>query len=133
MSLRAKVVYMSAVVIVIALGLGSRMYGDVLPQFVSRHFGDALWGSMVYFAFRMLLTRRSLLLSLGLSLLFSYGIEFSQLYQAEWINGVRATVLGGLVLGKGFLWIDLIRYTVGIAAVFILDRVWIKNSLKRSV
>ena len=33
------------------------------------------------------------------ALLFSYAIEFSQLYQAEWINALRHTALGGLVLG----------------------------------
>ncbi|MFF2016126.1 MULTISPECIES: DUF2809 domain-containing protein [Paenibacillus] len=119
---RTKLIYLAAVLLVIGLGLGSRAFADVLPLFISRHFGDALWGSMVYFGFRLLLTRRQLLLSFWLSLLFSYGIEFSQLYQADWINSIRATVLGGLVLGKGFLWIDLLRYTIGITVVFVLDR-----------
>lgn len=56
------------------------------------------------------------------SLMFSFGIEFSQLYQAEWINSIRATILGGLILGKGFLWIDLVRYTVGITLSYGLDQ-----------
>ncbi|MFF2907271.1 DUF2809 domain-containing protein [Paenibacillus sp. NPDC057934] len=119
---RTKLIYLAAVLFVIVLGLESRAFADELPLFISRHFGDALWGSMVYFGFRLLLTRRQLLLSFWLSLLFSYGIEFSQLYQADWINSIRATVLGGLVLGKGFLWIDLLRYTIGITVVFVLDR-----------
>ncbi|MFC3748615.1 DUF2809 domain-containing protein [Paenibacillus sp. GCM10012306] len=119
---RTKIIYLSAVLLVIVLGLGSRAFAEQLPPFVSRHFGDALWGSMVYLGFRMLWTRRQLLFSFWLSLLFSYGIEFSQLYQADWINNIRATVLGGLVLGKGFLWIDLLRYTIGITVVFVLDR-----------
>ena len=33
------------------------------------------------------------------ALLFSYAIEFSQLYLAEWINALRHTASGGLVLG----------------------------------
>ncbi|OBZ14677.1 hypothetical protein A8L34_12220 [Bacillus sp. FJAT-27264] len=119
---RTKLIYLAVVLLVIVLGLGSRVFADVLPLFISKHFGDALWGSMVYFGFRLVLTKRQLLLSFWLSLLFSYGIEFSQLYQADWINNIRATVLGGLVLGKGFLWIDLLRYTIGITVVFVLDR-----------
>ncbi len=37
-----------------------------------------------------------------ISLMFCYGIEASQLYHAEWIDSMRATTLGGLVLGYGF-------------------------------
>ena len=37
-----------------------------------------------------------------ISLLFCYGIEMSQLYHAQWIDSIRATTLGGLVLGYGF-------------------------------
>ena len=68
---------------------------------------------MVYCMFRVLFIKQKLWISLMVSLIFSFCIEFSQLYQAEWINGIRATLIGGLILGKGFLWIDLVRYTVG--------------------
>lgn len=33
---------------------------------------------------------------------FLFVIEFSQLYHAEWIDQIRDTSLGGLVLGYGF-------------------------------
>lgn len=112
--LKTRQIYITVCVVVIVLGISSRAFSDQLPLFVSSHFGDALWASMVYFMFRVLLVKQKLWLSLVLSLIFSFGIEFSQLYQAEWINGIRATLLGGLILGKGFLWIDLVRYTVGI-------------------
>ena len=113
--------YAIALLIVVLLGLGSRKFPDEIPLFLSRHAGDALWGSMVYLGFRLLLTQHRRILSLGLSLLFSFGIEFSQLYQAEWINGIRDTLLGSLILGSGFLWVDLIRYTAGIAIVSIIE------------
>ncbi|WP_347030238.1 DUF2809 domain-containing protein, partial [Bacteroides intestinalis] len=45
--------------------------------------------------------------------LFSYCIEISQLYQADWANIVRSTTLGALIFGHGFLWSDMICYTVG--------------------
>ncbi len=35
---------------------------------------------------------------------------------APWIDGIRNTTLGGLVLGFGFLLSDLVCYLVGIAA-----------------
>ncbi|ASA20812.1 DUF2809 domain-containing protein [Paenibacillus donghaensis] len=116
-----RAVYAGFTLLVMALGLGSRKFGGLLPEFVHAHAGDALWASMVYLMFRVLLVDRSRLLALKLSLLLSFGIEFSQLYQSDWINGLRATTLGALVLGKGFLWIDLLRYAVGILLTFAAD------------
>ena len=49
-----------------------------------------------------------------LALVFSYLIEISQLYHAPWIDAIRSTALGGLVLGFGFLWSDILCYTVGV-------------------
>lgn len=54
--------------------------------------------------------------------LFSFGIEISQLYHAPWIDGLRATRLGGLVLGFSFVWSDLLCYTVGILVGVVMDK-----------
>ncbi|WP_349655092.1 DUF2809 domain-containing protein [Neobacillus sp. YX16] len=62
--------------------------------------------------------------------MFSFSIEFSQLYQEEWINQIRGTLLGALILGKGFLTVDLIRYTTGIAIASSLDRLIIPKKQK---
>ena len=48
-------------------------------------------------------------LALGVSL----AVEVSQLYQADWINALRHTRVGGLILGYGFKWSDLLCYTAG--------------------
>ena len=113
------------------LGICSRAFSDVLPLFVSRHLGDALWASMVYFGCRILFLQQRLLVSVYISLIFSFTIEFSQLYQADWINGIRSTLLGALILGKGFLVIDLIRYVVGIACSCIMDYYWFSRGGRR--
>lgn len=131
-SLKERLLYCCICIIVIALGLSSRAFSDQLPLFVSRHFGDALWASMVYCMFRILLVNRKLRIALLWSLVFSFGIELSQLYQGEWINSIRSTVLGGLILGKGFLWIDLVRYTVGITLSYALDQ-WFQQRLDRKI
>jgi hypothetical protein len=49
------------------------------------------------------------------ALLISYVDEFSQLYQAPWINAVRETYVGHLILGSTFSWHDMLAYTVGVA------------------
>lgn len=121
--IKSRLIYCGMVLLVIVLGLGTRAYGNELPAFVSAHFGDALWAGMIYLGCRALFTRQPLWLSLVLSLGFSFGIEFSQLYQADWIVQIRATTIGGLVLGQGFLWVDLIRYTAGVLFCYAVDQI----------
>lgn len=77
--------------------------------------GDALWALMVYFIFGFIFNKKSVLVIALLSIGFSFGIEISQLYHAAWIDAIRATPIGGLVLGFGFLWSDLLCYTVGVS------------------
>lgn len=88
-------------------------YGDVLPEFIAEYSGDTLWAAMVYWGIRFLFPSISIVKSVVISLLFSYCIEISQLYQADWANIVRSTTLGALIFGHGFLWSDMICYTVG--------------------
>jgi hypothetical protein len=115
-------IYILALIITILLGLGSRKYSFFLPNFLAENSGDALWAMMIYFGFRFLLVRQGFAPSIWLSLSFCFGIEFSQLYHAEWINQLRSTTLGALILGKGFLWVDLIRYSTGIVFAALLDK-----------
>lgn len=99
---------------IILLGLFSR--SPLMPKWSHLYFGDVLWALMVYWLFCLLLFKRSIGHIVMCSLCFCFGIELSQLYQAEWINLLRATRLGGLVLGYRFLWSDLVAYSTGIAA-----------------
>jgi len=119
--LRRRVVYLIAMTVVMLLGLASRAYSQTLPEFWADHAGDALWAAMVYLLFRLLLPDyRTWTCALG-AVLFSFGIEFSQLYRAEWIDALRSTTLGALVLGRGFLAVDLLRYAAGIVACWVAD------------
>nr|WP_102716232.1 DUF2809 domain-containing protein [Paenibacillus castaneae] len=104
------------------LGLGSRAFADSLPVFVANHFGDALWAAMIYLGVRTIWVHMSLMRAVLISAIFCYGIEFSQLYQADWINSIRRTLLGSLILGSSYVTIDLVRYTVGIGIAFLIDR-----------
>jgi hypothetical protein len=119
---KKRFIYLAAALLAILSGLCARAYGPALSPFLSAHAGDALWAMMVYFFLRFLLVRKSLGFAASLSLLFCFGIEFSQLYQAQWINQIRGTSVGALVLGHGFLFIDLLRYAAGIGIAAALDK-----------
>ncbi|MEZ6062592.1 MAG: DUF2809 domain-containing protein [Planctomycetaceae bacterium] len=113
---RLRLTYGGCMFVVIAAGLASRRYRDQLPAFVAEFAGDTLWALMVFLGVSLLMpnapaTRRGLA-AIG----FAFAIEFSQLYHAPWIDALRHTTFGGLVLGIGFLWTDLICYSAGVLA-----------------
>jgi hypothetical protein len=55
---------------------------------------------------------------------FSVAIELSQLYQASWIDSIRHTTLGGLILDFGFLWSDLACYALGVGLGAAIETHW---------
>lgn len=113
------------IIIIIILGLCSRKMASSISDFLNAYLGDALWALMVFigvgFVFRK--TKTKTIALIGIS--FCYLIELSQLYQANWINEIRRTTLGGLVLGYGFLWSDLVAYFIGISVGAAIEILWI--------
>lgn len=99
---------------VLGLGLASRRWGELLPDFAATYLPDALWGAMIYLGIGFLRPRgsiRGVALAAGL---FALLIETSQLSRDPRLKALRRTTLGGLVLGHGFSWSDLVCYAVGI-------------------
>lgn len=82
---------------------------------------------MVYFGFRFVLVKKSLKWAVRISVIFSFAIEISQLYQAEWIVEIRDTVIGSLILGRGYVTVDLFRYIIGIIIAFWIDKLWLQR------
>lgn len=114
MQRRPRLIYGSLVLLVIVLGLLSRRFPQFLPAALGKSPGDALWALMVFLGLGFLFPRGSTLLLAAAAVAFSFAVEFSQLYHAPWIDDVRSTFIGHLVLGSGFLWADLLAYTVGV-------------------
>ncbi|MCB0632186.1 MAG: DUF2809 domain-containing protein [Lewinella sp.] len=108
---RNRLHYFLFIILTIALGLLSRT--GIVPKFIYAYLGDALYALMFFFIFAWLFPRLSTIRVFLLCVGFCYLIECSQLYQADWINVIRRTRLGGLVLGFGFLWGDLVSYFAG--------------------
>jgi hypothetical protein len=105
--------------LLIPIGLATRTYGN---EFMKLYVGDSLWAMMIYFGFRFLLSSLSMK-AFWFALSFCFLIEFSQLYHAEWIDNIRQNRLGGLILGFGFLWSDLVAYFVGILSGYWLEKI----------
>lgn len=93
--------------------------------------GDLLYAVMMFLNIRFLFPRLSYRNTAMISLSICYLIEFFQLYNAPWIEQIRNTTLGALVLGRGFLWSDMAAYTIGTAiCLLIFYKVKAFNQLK---
>lgn len=112
-----RISYLLFTLLVIFLGIVSRKI-DGIPTFI----GDVLYAVMIYFGIRFLFFSLPRIQSMLLALLFCYCIEFQQLYQANWILNLRNSILGHYVLGQGFLWSDLVFYTIGITVAYFMDK-----------
>jgi hypothetical protein len=118
---RSRLPYLLCFLGVIVLGLASRRYADRLPSWLAQNAGDALWALMVFVGVGMLFPRWPTARTGAAALAFAWLIEVSQLYHAPWIEDIRGTRLGGLILGFGFLWSDLLCYAVGVFAGVLLE------------
>ncbi|MCF7962065.1 MAG: DUF2809 domain-containing protein [Pirellula sp.] len=120
--MKRRIVYLLFAVVTMLVGLASRRFRQHLPTFIGEYSGDVLWALMLFLVVSFVLAGRPLFLRCIISLILAFAVEVSQLYHALWIDGIRSTTLGGLVLGFGFLWSDLVCYLVGIAAGMLADR-----------
>jgi hypothetical protein len=120
---RNRALWIVLILLTVALGLGSRRYATSLPRFVAAYAGDTLWATAAFLGFGLLLPRASTwrvaLLAMSLSVL----VEVGQLYHAPWIDSIRRTTVGGLILGHGFVWSDLPCYTAGAALGILIERI----------
>ncbi|MTD69659.1 DUF2809 domain-containing protein [Flavobacterium sp. LC2016-13] len=124
---KSRALYFVLFLLIIFLGIMSRKIA-LIPLYI----GDLLYAVMIYFLVRILFTNQKSLQIIILSVSICYGIEFLQLYQAEWIVELRKTLFGRYVLGQGFLWSDILAYTFGVLFAFIMERIIFRNSNQKS-
>ena len=127
---RNRLLYLILTIIVIILGLLSRKIEN-LPEIISLYSGDILWALMVFLIISFIFNKKSTIFTITWAIIFSYSIEISQLYHEPWIDAMRNTTLGGLILGFGFLWSDLVCYTIGILIGIVIDIIINKTNIRR--
>ena len=127
---RSRLLYLILIIIVMILGILSRKMGN-LPEIISLYSGAILWALMVFLIISFIFNKKSTIFTISWAIIFSYSIEISQLYHAPWIDAIRNTTLGSLILGFGFLWSDLVCYTIGILIGIVIDVIINKTNIRR--
>jgi hypothetical protein len=118
---RLRYYYVLAMAAVIAAGLWWRSAANPVSPFLHKYGGDALWALLMFLGFRCVLIRASILRVTLVSLAFCFAVEFSQLYDAPWIDSIRNTRLGALTIGATFNAPDLIAYSAGVALGWMIE------------
>ncbi|WP_407728332.1 DUF2809 domain-containing protein [Priestia megaterium] len=116
MSKRNRWVYLLLAIVIMGAGLLSRKLTAYLPHIVNIYAGDSLWALMIFVSVGFLFPAWKTKTIGMFAIVFCYFIEFTQLYHAPWIDDIRKNALGGLILGYGFLWRDILAYSIGVAA-----------------
>jgi hypothetical protein len=115
--------WLALIALAAGLGIGSRRFASQLPGVVAAYAGDTLWALAAFLGIGLLLPRASTKQIAALAMSVSLAVEVSQLYHAPWVDAIRRTTLGGLVLGYGFVWSDLACYAAGVGLGILIERV----------
>jgi hypothetical protein len=93
---------------------------DAHPQYVgatlavlSQYVGGTLGATIVCIGLALVVPRLPREVIAMLVFVFLCVVELGQLSRAHWIEDVRLTWLGGMVLGDGFRWSRLLCYAIG--------------------
>jgi hypothetical protein len=120
MMLRKRIIYFLLFIFLTWLALATRHHPQWFHPIIAEYGGDIIWSGMFLFFLRAFFLKTAL----WKLALISYGLgvadEASQLYHAPWIESIRRTTTGHLLLGDTFVWSDIICYAIGILLAFII-------------
>ena len=119
---RNRKIYLGLIIITIIIGILSRT--NLIPELIYPYVGDFFYALMFFFIIGFLFPNMKTLKIALISISICYIIELFQLYQSDWINNIRNNKLGGLILGFGFLWSDIVSYTLGGFTGFIFEKIY---------
>jgi hypothetical protein len=120
--------YVLLAALTIAVGLSVHLLGTGLDSAVRDITGDVLWASMIVWLVSAAAPTASLATRALIAIGVCYLVETSQLYHAPWIDSIRATLPGHLVLGSGFDRRDLVAYAAGVLLALLIDRLFRRNA-----
>ena len=118
---RKRVLLIFLASLIVVFGLFTRSGSPLIPKLIVIYGGDVLWATLIYLLLCIVFSAWRPLKLAVYALIFAFAVEFSQLYRADWINALRDTRIGALVLGRGFLTSDLVCYTICIVIPMLLD------------
>jgi len=108
-----RIIYLLLFAFFIWLALATRHHPQWFHPLVAKYGGDTIWAGDFLFFFRAIFPKANLLKLALFNYVFGVIDEVSQLWHTPWLDSIRHTTLGKLMLGLGFMWSDLECYAIG--------------------
>lgn len=121
MSGQRRLLYLVLALATIVAGLLVHLRGAALGPATRDVAGDALWAAMTTWLAGAVAPRARLAVRCAAAFAICAAVELSQLYRGPWLDAIRETELGRLILGSGFDLRDFGAYALGVAAAALLD------------
>jgi hypothetical protein len=118
----------ASLVVIVTVGLLSRRFP--LPGVFEEHTGDALYATAAFCLFALLAPAAGGAWLAAVAFGFAAAIELSQLLTWPWLQQLRATRGGALLLGQGFVAADFPAYAIGALLGLCLDRIFLRGSTR---
>jgi hypothetical protein len=103
-----------------------------LPNWITLYAGDVAWGALFFALFCAVRPTLTTARAWIAAVLTTELIEFSELYRAPWLDALRATRGGGLLLGHTFLWSDVVCVALGASLAAGADLAWRRRAASLS-
>ena len=116
---RNRIVYAILCICTIVVGLATRAFPSWLPTAFGKYPGDSLWAVMAFFGLAIIFPRLTTLRLACVTLVFCFAIETLKLCPWSWLNSLRQTTVGHLVLGRKFTWQNYFAYSIGVVCASI--------------
>lgn len=114
-----KLIYLLLFVFCTWLALATRTHSQWFHSLIATYGGDIIWATMFLFFLRIFFGKVTHWKLAIINFLLGAADETLQLYQVPWIQAIRHTKIGGLLLGFGFLWSDILCYAIGTFIAFV--------------
>ena len=129
--LKKRLFYFILTILTTLIALFIRSKWAYLPDFINIWIGDYLWAVMLFWAWRMFFLGVDRLKMTYVLVVFCWCVEASQAFHRPWLDAFRETTFGGLLLGHGFLWSDIIAYTAGVVSGYFVDKYFLDKKSNR--
>ena len=123
-----RIIYCGIFIFLTWLALATRSHHQWFHPLIVAYGGDVIWAGMFLFFLRMFFLHTTLWKLALINYALGAADEFSQLYRAPWANTIRATTIGRLMFGVGFLWSDILCYAIGTLLAFVI--IWLVERRK---
>ncbi len=117
-----RIIILICLIFTVILGLATKFYEGIFSEWLNNSFSSIFYEA--FWIFLVIFIRPQLPPGLVAFLVFLVTslLEFLQLWKPPFLQAIRATLIGRLLLGNTFVWWDFLYYILGCTLTWIVLR-----------